>query len=49
VLEWTQTITGREAREALNLEAVRDAEYLEISKIEDYDVLMEHCGRGLAG
>ena len=31
-----------------NLEAVTDAEYLEISKVEDYDVLMEHCRRGLA-
>jgi len=23
-----------------------DAEYFEISKVEDYDVLMEHCRRG---
>jgi hypothetical protein len=31
-----------------NLEAVTDAEYFEISKVEDYDVLMAHCRRGLA-
>ncbi|HTU78518.1 MAG TPA: hypothetical protein VMF09_07145 [Solirubrobacteraceae bacterium] len=31
-----------------NLEVVTDVEYFEISKVEDYDVLMEHCRRGLA-
>lgn len=32
-----------------NLEAVTDAAYLEISRSEDYDVLMEHCRRRAAG
>ncbi len=32
-----------------NLEAVTDAEYLEITRSEDYDELMEHCARVLAG
>jgi hypothetical protein len=31
-----------------NLEVVTDVEYFEISKIDDYDVLMDHCRRGLA-
>ena len=31
-----------------NLEAVTDAEYFEISKVEDYDMLIDHCKRGLA-
>ncbi len=31
-----------------NLEVVTDAEYFEISKVEDYDVLMDHCRRGFA-
>jgi hypothetical protein len=32
-----------------NLEAVTDAEYLEITKSEEYDALMEHCERVMAG
>lgn len=32
-----------------NLEAVTDAEYLEITRAEDYDVLMEHCRRVIGG
>ncbi len=28
-----------------NLEAVTDAEYLEITKSEEYDALMDHCAR----
>jgi hypothetical protein len=32
-----------------NLEAVTDAEYLEITKTEDYDALMTHCKRVMAG
>jgi hypothetical protein len=31
-----------------NLEAVTDAEYLEISNADDYDVLIAHCRRALA-
>jgi hypothetical protein len=31
-----------------NLEVVTDVEYFEISKSDDYDVLMGHCRRGLA-
>jgi hypothetical protein len=30
-----------------NLEAVTDAEYLEISRSDDYDGLMEHCQKAL--
>ena len=32
-----------------NLEAVEDAEYLEITKSADYDALMAHCKRVMAG
>ena len=32
-----------------NLEAVADAEYLEITRAKDYDALMEHCKRVMAG
>ena len=32
-----------------NLEAVTDAAYVEITRSGDYDALMEHCKRGLAG
>lgn len=32
-----------------NLEAVTDAEYLEISRSEEYDVLMAHCHKVLGG
>ena len=32
-----------------NLEAVTDAEYVEITRTEDYDALMAHCKRGMAG
>ena len=32
-----------------NLEAVTDAEYIEITRSEDYDALMEHCKRVMAG
>ena len=32
-----------------NLEAVTDAEYLEISRNEEYDALMEHCARVMSG
>ncbi len=32
-----------------NLEAVTDAEYLEITRSEEYDALMEHCRRVMAG
>jgi hypothetical protein len=32
-----------------NLEAVADAEYLEISRSEDYDALMAHCKSVMAG
>jgi len=32
-----------------NLEAVTDVEYLEISRSEEYDALMEHCARVMAG
>lgn len=32
-----------------NLEAVTDTEYLEISPAQDYDILMTHCHRVLAG
>ena len=31
-----------------NLEAVTDAEYIEITRSEDYDALMAHCKRVLA-
>jgi hypothetical protein len=31
-----------------NLAVVTGVEYFEISKVEDYDVLMEHCRRGFA-
>jgi hypothetical protein len=31
-----------------NLEVITDVEYFEISKVEDYNVLMDHCRRGLA-
>jgi hypothetical protein len=32
-----------------NLEAVTDAEYLEITRSEDYDALIGHCKRVMAG
>lgn len=32
-----------------NLEAVTDAEYLEITRSEDYDGLMAHCKRVMSG
>ena len=32
-----------------NLEAVTDTEYLELTKSEEYDELMAHCHRVLAG
>jgi hypothetical protein len=32
-----------------NLEAVTDAEYLEITRSDDYDALMAHCQRKLSG
>ena len=32
-----------------NLEAVSDAEYLEITPSDDYDGLMDHCRRVMAG
>jgi hypothetical protein len=32
-----------------NLEAVTDAEYLEITRSEDYDALMAHCKRVMSG
>lgn len=32
-----------------NLEAVSDADYLEISRSQEYDVLMSHCHRVMAG
>jgi hypothetical protein len=32
-----------------NLEAVADTEYLEITRAADYDALMEHCARAMAG
>jgi hypothetical protein len=32
-----------------NLEAVTDAEYLEITRASDYDALMRHCRRAMAG
>jgi hypothetical protein len=32
-----------------NLEAVTDAEYLEISRSDEYDTLMAHCHRVLGG
>jgi hypothetical protein len=31
-----------------NLEAVTDAEYLEISDVADYEILMEHCAHAMA-
>jgi hypothetical protein len=32
-----------------NLEAVTDAEYIEMTRSEDYDALMAHCKRVLSG
>jgi hypothetical protein len=32
-----------------NLEAVTDAEYIELTKSAEYDTLMEHCHRVIAG
>jgi hypothetical protein len=32
-----------------NLEAITDCEYLEISPTDEYDALMEHCKRVMAG
>lgn len=32
-----------------NLEAVTDAEYVEITRSEDYDALMAHCKRIMSG
>ena len=32
-----------------NLEAVTDAEYLEITRSEEYDTLMDHCQRVITG
>jgi len=32
-----------------NLEAVTDAEYVEITRSDDYDTLMAHCQRKLSG
>jgi hypothetical protein len=32
-----------------NLEAVTDAEYIEITRSEDYDALMAHCKKVLSG
>jgi len=32
-----------------NLEAVTDAEYLEITKTDEYDGLMGHCKKVMAG
>ena len=32
-----------------NLEAVTDAEYVEITRSEDYDALMAHCTRVMSG
>ena len=32
-----------------NLEAVTDAEYLEITKADQYDELMAHCHRVMGG
>jgi hypothetical protein len=31
-----------------NLEAVTEAEYLEISDVADYEMLMEHCAAAMA-
>jgi hypothetical protein len=32
-----------------NLEAVTDAEYVEITRSEDHDALMAHCKRVMSG
>jgi hypothetical protein len=32
-----------------NLEAVTEAEYVEITRSEDYDALMAHCKRVMSG
>ena len=59
IIKGTMLVRGREGERTFaagesyywapghNLEALTDAEYLEISPPHDYDVLMEHCARVL--